>query len=72
VFARHKLFGGFHGHGHGMEFQGTNGSLVLTRGGWNVLAEKSGDTDRVKPEKHGSSDRHFPHVQNFIDCIKRT
>src|SRR5262249_4515376 len=51
---------------HGMEFQGSKGILTLDRGGWEVTAE--GDRDR--PEKHGSSDQHYPHVLNFLHCIR--
>jgi hypothetical protein len=60
----------FRGSSHGIEFQGSNGTLVLTRGGWYVLPEKSGDKERVAPEKKGSSDQHWPHVQNFLQCVK--
>lgn len=62
---------------HGVEFHGNNGILIVDRGGWEVNSE----TDKVKqPERvyrmmpvprHGaSSDYHFTHVQNFIDCMK--
>jgi predicted dehydrogenase len=51
---------------HGMEFHGSKGILFLDRGGWTVLAEG----DRAKDEKHGSSEQHFAHVQNFLHCIK--
>jgi predicted dehydrogenase len=62
----------FRGMNHGIEFQGSDGTLVLDRGGWQVLAEKKGDgkEDRIKPERHGGSDQHWPHVQNFIQCVK--
>jgi predicted dehydrogenase len=52
--------------GHGMEIHGTKGVLTLDRGGWVVTAEG----DREKPEKHGSSDQHYPHVQNFLHCLR--
>ena len=53
-------------HGHGMEFQGAWGVLTLDRDGWVVRA----DGDHVTAEKHGSSDQHFPHVQNFVHCVR--
>lgn len=60
----------FRGEHHGIEFQGSDGTLVLTRGGWNVLPEKKEDKDRIPSERHGSSDQHWPHVQNFVQCVK--
>ncbi len=51
---------------HGMEFHGTRGVLMLDRGGWVVTAEG----DRQKEERHGGSDQHYPHVQNFLHCIR--
>lgn len=51
---------------HGMEFHGTNGVLHLHRGGWLVTAAG----ERQKEERHGSSEQHFAHVQNFLHCIR--
>lgn len=62
---------------HGVEFHGENGILVVDRGGWEVYPE----TDKLKqpervfrmmptPRQEGSSDFHFAHVCNFIDCLK--
>ncbi|HEV3262341.1 MAG TPA: Gfo/Idh/MocA family oxidoreductase [Gemmataceae bacterium] len=53
-------------HGHGMEFQGAWGVLTLDREGWLVRA----DGDQVTAEKHGTSDQHFPHVQDFVHCVR--
>ncbi|HMF14682.1 MAG TPA: Gfo/Idh/MocA family oxidoreductase [Gemmataceae bacterium] len=50
---------------HGMEFHGTKGILHLHRGGWMVTA----DGEREKPERHGGSEQHFAHVQNFLHCL---
>jgi hypothetical protein len=62
---------------HGVEFHGENGILIVDRGGWEVNPE----TDKLKqPERvfrmmpftrqEGSSDFHFTHVRNFIECLK--
>jgi predicted dehydrogenase len=51
---------------HGMEFQGANGTLTLDRGGWVVTA----GGDRLKEEQHRGADQHFPHVQNFLHCLR--
>jgi predicted dehydrogenase len=51
---------------HGMEFHGTKGVLTLDRGGWVVHAEGN----RKQDEKHGGSEQHFAHVQNFLHCVR--
>lgn len=63
---RGQSLSGFHGKSHGMEFQGANGTLTLDRGGWFISPEG----DKVPAEKHGSSEQHFAHVQNFLHCIR--
>jgi predicted dehydrogenase len=57
---------GFHNKRHGMEFSGSNGTLTLDRGGWFITPEGT----KMAAEKHGTSDQHFPHVQNFLHCIR--
>lgn len=57
---------GFHGMSHGMEFAGVNGTLTLDRGGWRVTPRG----ERTASEKHGGSEQHFAHVQNFLHCIR--
>lgn len=51
---------------HGMEFHGSEGILTLDRGGWVVTP----GGDQLPAEKHGGSEQHFAHVQNFIRCLK--
>ncbi|HLV01185.1 MAG TPA: Gfo/Idh/MocA family oxidoreductase [Acidobacteriota bacterium] len=61
---------------HGVSFHGQNGILIVDRGGWEVHSETDSEghprTYRMKPvpRRGGSSDYHFTHVQNFIDCMK--
>lgn len=62
---------------HGVEFHGQNGILVVDRGGWEVHSETDNfkQPERVfrmmpKPHQSGSSDFHFSHVKNFVECIK--
>jgi predicted dehydrogenase len=62
---RGRTLYGFHGLGHGMEFEGTAGTLTLDRGGWVVR-----DKDRRQTQRHGGSDQHFPHVKNFLHCVR--
>jgi len=62
---------------HGVEFHGQNGILVVDRGGWEVYSEtdKFKQPERVlrmmpKPRQEGSTDYHFAHVKNFVECLK--
>jgi predicted dehydrogenase len=63
---RGRTLYGFHGRGHGMQFQGSLGTLTLDRGGWVVMPEGT----QLTAEKHGTSEQHFAHVQNFLHCIR--
>jgi predicted dehydrogenase len=51
---------------HGIEFHGTRGVLTLDRGGWTVTP----GNDALQAERHGTSEQHFAHVQNFVHCIR--
>ncbi len=61
------VHGGFGGKSHGMEFQGTLGTLTVDRGGWTVTPAL-GST--LAAEKHGSSEQHLTHVKNFVHCVR--
>jgi predicted dehydrogenase len=63
---RGQSLAGFHGKRHGMEFQGAEGTLTLDRGGWFVMPADGG----AATEKHGRSEQHFAHVQNFLHCLR--
>ena len=52
--------------GHGIQFHGTDGTLYLDRGGFEVFPEEK----RMAAIKGGSSDQHWPHVQDFLRCLK--
>jgi predicted dehydrogenase len=58
------MHAGCGGSGHGLEFQGTGGTLTLDRGGWVVTFPDG------HQEKHGGSEQHFAHVQNFLHCVR--
>ncbi|HMP03108.1 MAG TPA: Gfo/Idh/MocA family oxidoreductase [Gemmatales bacterium] len=64
---RGRVHGGFGGRGHGMEFVGTKGTLTLDRGGWVVTPAPDSD---LEPARSGGSDQDWPHVQNFLACIR--
>ena len=62
------------GHSYGIQFYGTDGTLFVDRGGYTLWPESS----RVGPERFmsedvisgGGSAQHYPHVLNFLDCVK--
>ncbi|MGF1638789.1 MAG: Gfo/Idh/MocA family protein [Cyclobacteriaceae bacterium] len=61
---------------HGIAFIGNNGTLIVDRGGWEVVPEVRGPgleraylMDAVP--KHGSADSGLDkHMENFVECIK--
>ncbi len=69
------LGNGSYGMGHGVVFQGNNGSVLVSRGGWQVIPEKEmvdgkrANKIEAKPwaEGHSSLDEH---VTNFLDVIR--
>lgn len=58
---------------YGLAFLGDNGTLVVDRGGWEVIPEwdneaKAHKTEAFKSEKYDGG--HDLHIRNFVDCIK--
>lgn len=60
--------GGPYGRTHGIAFIGNNGTLVLDRGGWEVIPEK-GKMEAIAYQK-ASDNGLVKHTRNFIDVIK--
>lgn len=59
---------GNYGRDHGIAYVGNNGTLVLDRGGWEVIAdEKRMEPVVYQPNKGSGLDAH---TQNFIDAVK--
>ena len=62
------------GHGYGIEFYGTDGTLFIDRSGYTLWPEPL----RVGPERVSTSNvvkgegsaQHYPHVLNFLDCVR--
>ena len=62
------------GHGYGIQFYGTDGTLFIDRSGYTLWPEAT----RVGPERIGGGDiikgggsaQHYPHVLNFLDCMR--
>lgn len=64
--------GGPYGRNHGVGFIGNNGTLVVDRGGWEVIPEKSNSKDKMEAvpfQKGGGNDLEL-HVQDFLKCMK--
>ncbi|MCH7397039.1 Gfo/Idh/MocA family oxidoreductase [Belliella sp. DSM 107340] len=63
--------GGNYGYTEGIAFIGNNATLVVNRGGWEVISEKEGDKPkleavaRVKPQGNALD----LHMVNFVDAI---
>ena len=54
------------GHGYGIMFHGTKGTLFVDRGGYELIPESGSDLQPTRVEAQGGA----PHMQNFIDCIR--
>ncbi|MBE7178233.1 MAG: Gfo/Idh/MocA family oxidoreductase [Mucilaginibacter polytrichastri] len=63
---------GPYGRDHGIAFIGNNGTLVLDRGGWEVIPEKKDDKDLMEavPRKNREDDGLELHTRNFVDVVK--
>jgi len=59
---------GNYGRDHGMAYIGNNGTLVLDRGGWEVIAEK--DRMESMPLQKNKGNGLDLHTQNFVNVIK--
>jgi predicted dehydrogenase len=53
----------------GMAFVGTEGTLVINDGGWEILREPGKDTLEAKKFPGGPNPRPA-HIRNFLDCVK--
>ncbi|NJN26503.1 MAG: Gfo/Idh/MocA family oxidoreductase [Cyclobacteriaceae bacterium] len=69
------LGNGSYGMGHGVLFQGNNGAVLVSRGGWQVLPEKEmveGErVDKIEEKAWMKGDNSLDaHVANFLDVIR--
>jgi predicted dehydrogenase len=51
---------------HGMQFHGSDATLYLDRSGFKLVPEG----ERTEAVTSKGSDQHWPHVQNFLSCVK--
>ena len=59
---------GPYGRNYGLEFKGTNGTLIANRESWEVIPNgNKAEAKLVKP----SNNDHLDHTTNFMDCVKR-
>jgi predicted dehydrogenase len=63
---------GIYGRNYGVAFIGNNGTLVVNREGWEVIAESLNGVDKTEiiPLQLADKADHLKHVQNFIECLK--
>jgi predicted dehydrogenase len=61
---------GSYGRDHGIAYIGNNGTLVLDRGGWEVIEEKNGAKKVSKPLAKVSDNGIEKHWVNFIDAVR--
>ncbi len=61
---------GQYGRDHGIAFVGNNGTLVLDRGGWEVMEEKNAKNKVSKPHVKPSENGLDKHMQNFMSVIR--
>jgi predicted dehydrogenase len=60
---------GLNGRSWGIVFTGSEGTLMIDESGWEVTPERKKNS--LQPEKHPAGpDARFPHVRNFLDCMK--
>ncbi|MGH9340665.1 MAG: Gfo/Idh/MocA family protein [Acidobacteriota bacterium] len=60
---------------YGIEFYGTNGTLVIDRQGFEITPEIERQGEREVARMHwmkeeNRNNQHLDHVRNFIDCLK--
>ncbi len=66
-----QLLGGLGpgGKPHGMLFNGTEGTLIIDGGGWELIPEPR--KKNIEPfKKAAGPDARPAHVQNFLDCVR--
>lgn len=63
---------GLNQHGYGISFHGTNGTLFVDRGGFEIFPERvEKGTNRCEALTEKNSNNHNQaHSRNFLDCIK--
>ncbi len=61
---------GSYGRDHGIAFIGNNGTLILNRGGWEVIEERQSKNKVVVPFRGNVGNGLVQHWQNFAEAIR--
>jgi predicted dehydrogenase len=61
---------GSYGRDHGIAYIGNNGTLILNRGGWEVIEERQSKNKVSKPLAKSSVNGLDKHWVNFVDAVK--
>jgi predicted dehydrogenase len=61
---------GSYGRDHGIAFIGNNGTLILNRGGWEVIEERQSKNKVVMPLQKSSDNGLDKHWVNFVAAVK--
>jgi predicted dehydrogenase len=61
---------GSYGRDHGIAFIGNNGTLILNRGGWEVIEERQSKQKVSKPFAKVSDDGLVNHWANFVSVVR--
>ncbi len=61
---------GSYGRDHGIAFIGNNGTLILNRGGWEVIEERQSKNKVIMPFQKSSDSGLDKHWVNFIAAVK--
>ncbi|RXK60764.1 Gfo/Idh/MocA family oxidoreductase [Lacibacter luteus] len=61
---------GSYGRDHGIAFIGNNGTLILNRGGWEVIEERQSKNKVIMPFQKSSDNGLDKHWVNFIAAVK--
>ena len=61
---------GSYGRDHGIAYIGNNGTLILDRGGWEVIEEKNSKNKVSKPLVKVSDNGVDKHLENFVSVVK--
>ncbi len=61
---------GSYGRTHGISFIGNNGTLIVNRGGWEVMEEKESKNKILMPLQKSSDNGLDKHWENFVSAVK--
>ncbi|MCX6624715.1 MAG: gfo/Idh/MocA family oxidoreductase, partial [Acidobacteria bacterium] len=68
----HQLLGGvgIGGRPHGLNFSGSDATLILDAKGWEVIPEAKKNVPAIQVKAAPVDDSRYRHVGNFLDCTR--